>query len=97
MIIRVQSPDGMSRVNLDSSAAFSDLYSKTKQIASNNRSYTLYKDRERKKPVKSSRSKIDLKHGDILYLFFDSGKIQLTVKTMLGASKGVTMRLYFRS
>jgi len=73
MIIRVQSPDGMSRVNLDNSAAFSDLYAKTKENITSNRSYTLYKDRERKRPVKSSRSRVDLKHGDILYLFFDSG------------------------
>ena len=80
MIIRVQSPDGMSRVNLDNSAAFSDLYAKTKENITSNRSYTLYKDRERKRPVKSSRSRVDLKHGDILYLFFDSGKFFNPVK-----------------
>ena len=80
MIIRVQSPDGMSRVNLDNSAAFSDLYAKTKENITSNRSYTLYKDRERKRPVKSSRSRVDLKHGDILYLFFDSGKFLNSVK-----------------
>jgi hypothetical protein len=32
MIIRIQSPDGMSRVNLESSALYTDLYSKTKEV-----------------------------------------------------------------
>ena len=33
MIIRIQSPDGMSRVNIDNSALYSDLYSKTKEVS----------------------------------------------------------------
>jgi len=32
MIIRIQSPDGMSRVNIDNSARYADLYSKTKEV-----------------------------------------------------------------
>jgi hypothetical protein len=73
MIIRIQSPDGMSRVNIDNSARYADLYSKTKEIITVDRTWTLYKDRDRKQAVRSSSSKINLKHGDILYLFYNSG------------------------
>jgi len=73
MIIRIQSPDGMSRVNIDNSALYSDLYSKTKEILSTDREWTLFKDRAKKQAVKSSRSKINLKNGDILYLFYNAG------------------------
>ena len=38
------------------------------------RAWTLYKDREKKTAIKkTSRTSLGLKHGDIVYLFFNSG------------------------
>jgi len=74
MIIRVQSPEGMHRVNLADSASISDLYQKTSEAAKIDREWSLYKDREKKSIIKkASRASLGLKHGDIVYLVFNSG------------------------
>ena len=98
MIIRIQSPDGQHRINIDQSKAgfaieslkmipicdFSnqyktwktnfDLYAEAKKVINIEKSWTLFLDRQKSSPFTNGRTKLTLKHGEMLYLFFNSGK-----------------------
>merc|ERR1711990_937014 len=50
-----------------------DLYSEVEELLKLDKSWTLFYDRQKQKTFDKSRSSLRLKHGDILFLFFNSG------------------------
>jgi len=73
MIIRIQSPDGQHRINIDQSKTNFDLYTEAKKVINIEKSWTLFLDRQKSSPFTNARTKLSLKHGEMLYLFFNSG------------------------
>lgn len=76
--VRVQTPEGQCRVNVSNSSSHRDLY---KEVSTSmpkimDKTWTLYSARPASLKVKiknTSRTKISLSHGQMIYLFFDSG------------------------
>jgi len=77
IIVRIQTPEGQIRLNLESSnTPSSTLYEQAKSISKNQKSFSLYTARPptSKNVIKnSSRSKLNLKHGQMLFMFNDEG------------------------
>ncbi|KAK9887863.1 hypothetical protein WA026_000171 [Henosepilachna vigintioctopunctata] len=73
MLLRVQSPDGTRRVEISGTDTTSKLYEKVHDIFDlNSFAFSLFKERNNKNEIASSKSKIikthGLRHGDMIYL-----------------------------
>lgn len=81
LTIRVQTPEGQLRFNIPSNSNSTTLYETAKnqcsvQTSSNEKSFSLYTSRPPtlKNVIKnSSRSRLSLRHGQQLFLFYDDG------------------------
>jgi len=81
MIIRIQSPDGQHRITIDQSKSNTDLYNEATKTVKCDKPWTLYHDRQKKTPFARGGARLQLKHGEILFLFFNSGPNVTTVES----------------
>lgn len=78
MLLAIQSPVGTKRIECKSSETFPSFVTKIQSVfeLEPGNTFALYKDRNRKQPLTSSQRKLlshyDLKHGDTVYLVFQS-------------------------
>ncbi|KAL3274283.1 hypothetical protein HHI36_015688 [Cryptolaemus montrouzieri] len=80
MLLRIQSPEGTKRVEVNGTETTSKLYEKVHDVFElNSFAFALYKERNQKNEISSSKSKIiknhGLRHGDMIYLIPINGAL----------------------
>ncbi|UJR36531.1 hypothetical protein I4U23_029252 [Adineta vaga] len=82
-IIRVQSSEGTKRINISSQDTLKSLYDKTADIFafSSPEQFTLYKEQNKKSPLRRTKIPIDLRHGDLIYLISEQQDTSSTKST----------------
>lgn len=81
ILLRIQSPEGVKRIEITQTATLRDLYEAVfKAFGLNDYGFAIFKERNFTKELASSRSQTvsacNLKHGDMLYMKFISGSSQ---------------------
>lgn len=77
ILIRVQSPDGIKRIEIPSKSTIKDLYEAVQKSITIDQTFALFKERNYSNELAPSRSQtiksLNLKHGDMIYFKQDAG------------------------